>query len=253
MTTVSVLVPSYNHADFIGAAVHSALVALDEAGVDGEIRVLDDGSSDRSLDVLGGIDDPRLDVKAQANAGAHIAFNRLLSGAQGDVIFLLNSDDLYAPGRIRDVLRRFDREPTAVAAGSWLEVIDTDGARLGVKEAWRSMPPWPRRRGAGLSDLGDPGLALLETNYLSTTSNIAFRRSAIGADHAPTLRFTDLRYCHDWDFFLQLARRGPLLLLEEPLVSYRVHPANTLKETEADGTVRMRFEILWLLARHAGA
>ncbi|MEO1083566.1 MAG: hypothetical protein AAFY88_04940, partial [Acidobacteriota bacterium] len=66
-----------------------------------------------------------------------------------------------------------------------------------------------------------------------------------------SLCFTDLRYCHDWDFFLQLARRGPLLMIEEPLVSYRVHPTNTLKETEAEGTARMRFEILWLLARNA--
>ncbi|MEO1087738.1 MAG: glycosyltransferase [Acidobacteriota bacterium] len=59
MTLVSVLVPSYNHADFIGAAVRSALDALDVAGVDGEIRLLDDGSRDHTLDVLDGIDADR--------------------------------------------------------------------------------------------------------------------------------------------------------------------------------------------------
>lgn len=249
MTSVSVLVPSYNHADFVVAAVDSALRALDVAGVDGEVRVLDDGSRDRTLEVLAEVRDDRLVVEAQENAGAHVAFNRLLQAARGDCLFLLNSDDLFAPERVAKVLARFDAAPEAIAAGSWLEVIDGDDAPLGVKEAWSTMPPWPKPcTGPGLAELGDPGLALLETNYLSTTSNIAFRRRALkGVD------FAELRYCHDWDFFLQLVRRGPLLLIEEPLVSYRVHATNTLKETEADGTARMHFEILWLLARHARA
>ncbi|MEM1177518.1 MAG: glycosyltransferase [Acidobacteriota bacterium] len=250
MTFVSVLVPSYNHADFIGDAVRSALDALTVADVDGVVQVLDDGSNDHTLEVLAAVDDPRLQVNAQDNAGAHVAFNRLLANARGDFIFLLNSDDLYAPDRIGKILRTFHTAPDAVAVGTWLEVIDTGGAQLAIKEGWRTLPPWPKRPGAGLSDLGDPALALLETNFLSTTSNIAFRGSVL-LDRPP--RFEDLRYCHDWDFFLQLCRRGPLLLLDEPLVSYRVHPTNTLKETEADGTARMRFEILWLLARHARA
>ena len=131
-------------------------------------------------------------------------------------------------------------------------MIDERGAVLGVKEAWRSLPPWPApRRGPTLAALGDPALALLETNYLATTSNIAFRKEVLAAPGAPPLAFRELRYCHDWDFFLGLARRGELAVVEEPLVRYRVHSRNTLKETEDVATARMRFEILWLLARHA--
>ena len=246
---VSVLVPSYNHADFIVAAIESALVAIDIADVTAEVRVLDDGSSDDSLERLSRIDDDRLIVESQENAGAHVAFNRLLEAARGDYIFLLNSDDLYAPGRVSKVLATFDAAPDLVAVGSWLEIIDTADKSLGVKEAWRTLPPWPKpRRGPYLSDLGEPGLALLETNYLSTTSNIAFRRES-----AESLRFADLRYCHDWDFFLGLAARGELAMIDEPLVRYRVHPSNTLRETEDEGTARMRFEIQWLLARRAQA
>ena len=246
---VSVLVPSYNHADYIVAAIESALTAIDIAGVTAEVRVLDDGSSDDSLERIDGVGDERLIVEAQENAGAHIAFNRLLDAARGEYVFLLNSDDLYAPERIEKVLATFDAAPDIVAVGSWLEIIDTADKPLGVKEAWRTLPPWPKpRRGPCLSDLGDPGLALLETNYLSTTSNIAFRRAS-----AQDLRFADLRYCHDWDFFLGLVARGELAMIDQPLVRYRVHPSNTLRETEAEGTARMRFEIQWLLTRHAEA
>lgn len=249
MTAVSVLVPCYNHADYVVAAVRSALEAIDAAGVSAEVRVLDDGSSDGSLERLARIDDDRLQVETQENAGAHAAFNRLLASARGDYVFLLNSDDLFTPDRIAKVLARFESEPDLVAAGSWLEIIDTEDKQLGVKQAWLTLPPWPKpRRGPCLSELGDPGLALLETNYLSTTSNIAFRRE-LAAD----LRFADLRYCHDWDFFLGLAARGKLALIDEPLVRYRVHPSNTLRETEREGTARMRFEIQWLLARRAAA
>lgn len=250
---VSVVMPSYNHQDYVAETVRSV---LDQRGLEDpragalELIVIDDGSTDATWERLQAFDDPRLRLTRQDNAGAHVAFNLGLEQARGEIICLLNSDDVYEPDRLSSLIQHFDAHPEHVAVGSWLSLIDQDGHEIGVKRAWHSLPPWPQPvTGPGLAELGDPRLALLESNYLATTSNIAFRRST--GDKADAPRFRDLRYCHDWDFFLQLCQRGELGLIERPLVRYRVHPENTLKEGTAQGQARMRFEILWLIGAHA--
>lgn len=244
--TVSVIMPSYNHAAFVEDAVRSVLTSQDAPPF--EIVVVDDGSTDDSVEILGSIDDSRLVLLTQENQGAHVAFERGLDAARGDIVFLLNSDDLFAPRRLRDVCSALEEESDAVAAASWLQLIGPDGAGLGVKEDYRNMSPWPPFRQPDLNGLDDPRAALLQSNWIATTSNIAFHRGRL-AGSAPS--FSPLRYCHDWDFFLQLAAQGRILVLQTPLVSYRVHPQNTLKEGKGTGKALMELEILWLLARHA--
>ena len=245
--TATVLIPSYNHAAFIDEAL--AGVLLPEYP-DIEVVLVDDGSTDDTLDRLAPWrEDPRLRVFTQENRGAHAALNRGVSLARGEVVFILNSDDAYRPERIGRFLERFATEPELALLASWLEVVDGQGALLGVKEGFRNMPPWPRRRrGAGLSDDGEPLLALVEANYVATTSNVAFRRRIFDET-----RFLALRYAHDWDFFLGAGMTGRFELIEEPLVRYRVHGSNTISEgKEAElGRGHMRFEVLWVMARHA--
>ncbi len=249
---VSVVIPSYNHAAFVEAAVESALAAMGAvAGGELELVVVDDGSTDDSRARLERFrHDPPAPVHTPENRGAHAALNRGVAASRGDVVFILNSDDLFHPQRIRRLLDRFSAEPRLAMLASWLEVVDAGGGTLGIKEAWRNMPPWPRPRpGPGLAETGDPLLALLETNYVSTTSNLAFRRQIFDSG----VRFQPLRYAHDWDFMLAAGEHGPLGLIEEPLVSYRVHTTNTIREGERQARAegQMRFEILWVVARHA--
>lgn len=239
---VSVLMPSFNHELYVEKAVDSV---LDGTFSDLELVVVDDGSTDSTVERLRAIDDPRLVLETQPNRGAHNAFNRALELAWGEVVFLINSDDQFTPNRIEHLYPKL-MSGDVVAAASWIELIDGEGRPMGTKHAWHDMPPWPpASRRPRLSPLGDPRLALLETNWVATTSNIAFRRSA-----AEGLRFRDLRYCHDWDFFLGLARRGPIELVEEALVRYRVHPSNTLREGRHIGQAQMWLEIWWLLLAH---
>ena len=58
--------------------------------------------------------------------------------------------------------------------------------------------------------------------------------------------FLPLRYMHGWDFALRLARIAPLCLLPEPLLRYRVHPQNTIRQDQP----AMIFELCWTLAVH---
>ncbi len=240
MPKVSVIIPSYNHGHYIEQAVGSV---LGQSYDDLELIVIDDGSTDDSLARLSTLTDDRLRIVAQENRGAHAAINRGLAESQGDYLAILNSDDVYAPGRLEKMVPRLEGDPSIGLLSSYIEVIDGQGKRLGIKEGYTNLHPWSLpnteesfRGGA------DNRAALLTENYLATTSNFLFRRSwykAIGD-------FLPLRYTHDWDFALRMARMAEVQLLPEPLLRYRIHGKNTIHENQ----VAMIFEICWCLAVH---
>jgi hypothetical protein len=88
----------------------------------------------------------------------------------------------------------------------------------------------------------DPRTALLLQNYWATTSNYVFPRRTYER-HGP---FRPLRYAHDWDFALRVQRREPARLLRAPLLQYRVHDRNTIRDDRA----AMVYEICWVMAVH---
>jgi glycosyltransferase involved in cell wall biosynthesis len=99
MQRLSVVIPNYNYGRFIGQAVESAL-AVDWPNV--EIIVVDDGSTDYSLDVLHAFGN-RITVIAQENAGPRVACNRGFAESRGDVVIFLDSDDMLEPSIARAV------------------------------------------------------------------------------------------------------------------------------------------------------
>ena len=76
---------------------------------------------------------------------------------------------------------------------------------------------------------------LLMFNYVATTSNFFFNRSFIDKVGF----FSNLRYVHDWDYLLRIAKDYPICIIPEVLLKYRVHPTNTIKENHS----RMILEI----------
>lgn len=236
---ISVVIPSYNHAVFIRQAVTSVLAQPFEL----EVVIVDDGSRDDSLAVLAAIEDPRVRVLPQENQGAHAAINRGLHEARGRFLAVLNSDDLYSPGRFAAALDVFERDPEVALVGSYIEVIDAHGRALGIKEGYHTLDPWPVPEPAKTFKAdGDLRTALLMQNYWSTTSNFVLPRATYER-YGP---FQALRYCHDWDFALRVQREQRAHLIAEPLLQYRVHGSNTIRENRA----AMIFEICWVLATH---
>jgi len=246
----SVLIPSYNHAEYLEAAVRSA---SEELSGEIEILILDDGSTDSTPELLDELQSlPGVHTSRQENSGADQTLNRLLQQARGAYCAILNSDDLFLPGHLQKLSEKLEESPDAVISASWIRIIDGAGREIGLKRAWENLEPWPRASvGPMLEDLDNPTLALLQSNWVSTTSNMLFRREDI---LKRKLRFRSLRYCHDWDFLLSAAHFGTIALVPEALVAYRVHGANTIAEGGVEkGQARMRWEILWTVARHATA
>jgi glycosyltransferase involved in cell wall biosynthesis len=240
---VSVVIPSFNHERFLEEAIRSVLRQTHE---NVEVIVVDDGSTDNSLDVAHAIHDPRVRIYAQENQGAHAAINRGLALARGTWLAILNSDDVFAPSRLEKLLCSFEAEPRPALACSHIEIVDSTGKVLGVKHGFHDLLP---RSIAHPMDtfaaLDDPVLNLLGSNYLATTSNMLFPAALI--EQIGTFRA--FRYTHDWDFALRAAVCGDIAIVDEPLVRYRVHTRNTIRENERRMVVEINITLAANLAR----
>ncbi|MEH1833149.1 MAG: glycosyltransferase family 2 protein [Nostoc sp.] len=99
---VSVIIPAYNTEVYIARAIESA---LEQTLTDIEIIIVDDGSSDQTVEVAKSFTDQRLKVIVnQQNLGVSVARNRALRAAQGEWVAVLDSDDWYAPERLEKLV-----------------------------------------------------------------------------------------------------------------------------------------------------
>lgn len=235
---VSVVMPSYNHEKYVVEAAQSVLAQTHEHI---ELIIVDDGSRDSSVELLRTINDPRLKLVVQDNAGAHAAINRGLSLAQGDYLSIINSDDVYAPTRVVESLRQLEAEQADFVC-TWIRVVDEAGNEKGIKEGWKNMrPSWSSAAKDYAYWLGDDfSQNLLSSNFVSTTSNMLFRRNIY--DEIGGMR--NLRFSHDWDFMLRLAPKFRCSVVTQPLMNYRLHGSNTISSNRK----WMLFEVLWTLA-----
>lgn len=215
---ISVAVPLYNHERFVADAIDSI---REQGALVSEIVVIDDGSTDGSADVMRRLAgrDERIRFCSQANQGAHATLNRAIAESGGEFIAILNSDDAFAPERLERLAAALDSDPGADLAASAVSFMDQHGRR--VDNAWYESARQFQR------ETGDLGTALVNGNFLVSTSNFVIRRAAL--QHLGG--FAALRYAHDLDFALRVLAMGRrIAIIEQPLLRYRVHPANTIAE-----------------------
>jgi glycosyltransferase involved in cell wall biosynthesis len=240
---ISVVIPSFNHARYVEDALRSA---LEQSRTPDEVVVVDDGSTDGSVEILRSLEKRGVKVVAQGNQGAHADLNRGIELAGGDLLFILNSDDRYDAWRVERIAARFEADSSIRLSGSWIRLIDGAGRGLGVKKAWANMHPWPcPRPDRSFLATSDARWNLLQGNYLATSSNLAFSRELWRSDGP----FLPLRFAHDWDFALTAALHSSPDVVEEPLLDYRIHDDNTIRKDPRE----MELEVLWVLARHLPA
>src|SRR5882724_862048 len=137
---VSVIINNYNYAGFLAASIESAL-GQSYGGI--EVLVVDDGSTDCSREIIEHYGSRIIPVM-KANGGQASAFNFGIAASHGEIICLLDSDDLFHRDKVKDVVEVFEgagdhAKPLFVS--HWLAVVDSRGAaktlRLG---AWRDRP-----------------------------------------------------------------------------------------------------------------
>jgi glycosyltransferase involved in cell wall biosynthesis len=201
MPLISVVIPVYNGEKTIRETLESV---LNQTVTDFEIIVINDGSSDATVEIVSSIQDPRLKVFSYPNAGQAASRNRGFSHSTGEFIAFLDADDLWTPNKLESQLKALQDNPQAALAYSWSDFIDESGKFL---------------RGASRSTLsGDVYAKLLLTDFLDNGSNPLIRRQALmevgGFDES-------LPPAEDWDMWLRLAARYHFVAVPAPQILYR--------------------------------
>lgn len=210
---VSVLISSYNHADFIEASIRSVYA---QSYPNIELLVVDDGSRDGSVELIQQLQaELGFDFVAQTNKGLCTTLNEMIVRSKGRYIAPLGSDDVMLPERFSLQIPFMEQHPeTGICAGG-IVLIDGDGNPLPDKKQ--------RHRPARRLDFDD---LFMDRKPGPPAPTLLFRREALekvgGFD--PTIRI------EDYFVELRIARAGYFIdILEEPLALYRVHGSNTYK------------------------
>ena len=220
---ISVVIPAYNHEQFIEAAVDSV---LQQSWGDLELIVIDDGSTDRTGEIVQGYDDPRLTYIYQENQDAFNTINRGLGLARGDFIAILNSDDVYTLNRLQ---RLVDAQKASGAQCLFTDVIPISDSGKEFTDPDFGWNVWHRKNRDFYFQCKDLYTAFLKGNFMVTTSNLFMTRAAVDK----VGRFCSLRYLHDYDFIFRMMLAFPgevQYLANEQLLYYRIHSGNTLSE-----------------------
>src|ERR1700751_5078545 len=129
MTTprVSVLIDTYNHERFIEEAIQSVL-SQDFPASEREILVVDDGSTDRTPQILAKYAS-QIRVLRKPNGGQASAFNHGIPECRGELIAFLDGDDCWAPNKLSAVAQAFAANPAVALIGHSITEVLQDGAR----------------------------------------------------------------------------------------------------------------------------
>ncbi len=209
---LSVLMPTYNGASYLRAALDSVVAQADP---EVECIAVDDGSTDETVAILGSYRDRlNLTILDLPRVGNWVKNTNLaLERAGGEFSCLLHQDDVWLPGRLRAIKNAVAGNPSVdlFLHPSWF--IDSQGRRLGP---WRCPLP----KAPAVLDAETILPRLLVQNFLAIPAPVfrtAKAREIGGLDEA-------LWYTADWDFWLKLATAGQTVCLPERLSAYRVHP-----------------------------
>ena len=199
---VSVIVPVYNKREYINETINSA---LNQDFNIFELIVVDDGSTDKSLEVIKENKDPRLRVFSQSNSGVERARNFGFSQSSGSFIVFLDADDLMQSSRLSKQLELFEADEELVLVGTWANVIDHSGKIIG------SICP-PTSNAA--IQIGH----LFRNQFVN--SSVMVRRSAI----TNGIIFDEVRgkrFAEDFDLWNRVLKKGVVANIPEKLTSYR--------------------------------
>ena len=202
---VSVIMPAFNAAPFIAAAIQSV---LDQTHDNVEVIVIDDGSTDGTFEIAGGFGS-RVRVIRQRQRGAASARNTGAAQASGEWLAFLDADDLWEPEKLSRQL---------AAAGPDIHMIYSDRFNIGSVEGWPAIqgsvqPPYE----------GDVFVPLLRTGNVITTSTVLMR-TAVFKELGGFCEDPAVLPAEDWDLWIRFAEQHGVRVCREPLVSYRLHP-----------------------------
>ena len=219
---VSVMIVNYNYERFLPEAIESV---LRQTYQNFEIVICDDGSKDNSRDIISryAAQDPRIKYIFQENGGVGVALNSTYRASSGEIISMLDADDVFLPEKLERVVQKFVPGGRVGTVLNALTKVDSDGKVIG------SIPQF------GTLDRGELGERLLQSAAhwsVAPTSGVSFRREC--AEHV--FPIPDKQFRTEVDGYM--CTIAPLFYavdaIDEPMTIYRVHSSNVTAVSAID-------------------
>lgn len=239
---VSVIVPNYNHAKFLRERLDSI---LKQTYTHFELIILDDCSTDNSMDVIDQYkDEPRLKmvVRNEQNSGSPFKqWNKGIVLAQGDLIWIAESDDACSPDFLETMVKKHLEHPEAVIAFCRSQMIDENGEKNGGFTCTKRFRDFYTGR-----EFIDN--FLMWHNDITNASSVLFKREEalhISGD------YMNYRSSGDRLFWILLCEKGGVAFEDFPMNYHRIHGDNTTSTNFLSGSsYKQDVQILKYLEAH---
>jgi glycosyltransferase involved in cell wall biosynthesis len=210
LMAVSIIIPCYNQAMFLGEAIESA---LKQTIPPTELIVVNDGSNDQTAEVAQAY--PEVTYLWQENQGLCAARETGFKASSGEFVIFLDSDDRLPPDAIETGLETLETAPEAAFAFGRLQRISIHGTVIGAR--------------------GEPARTnyyqdLLENNYIPTPGMVMFRRSCLDKYGLFNPEFPATA---DYDLYLRIVNHSPIVSHDHVTIQRRVHP-DSMSRNSAD-------------------
>jgi len=212
---VTVLMPVYNSERYVGRAVKSI---LDQTYRDFEFLVINDGSTDRSIDIIRAFNDPRIRVIDTENQGVAAALRLGMVKATGAYVARMDADDESLPNRLEIEKRCLDEHPGVVVVHGSVDYIDSEGVSVFLDR--------------------DEGHSNIVTKWLLNWKNVPMHstvmmRASILKEHDLNYRI-EMNRAEDLDLWNRIAQIGDFMYLPDVLIRYRIHSDNVSNSSPID-------------------
>ena len=197
MTAVSVIIPVFNRALKVSRAISSVLY---QTFTDHEIIVVDDGSTDGTVDSIRRFGNKISFIRHRSNLGVSAARNTGIKGSDAPLVAFLDSDDYWLSEKLGAQVSFFKNHPEAV-------ISQTD--EIWIRNGRYANPKTRHLKPSG--DVFEPSLKLC----LISPSAVMLKRSLL---EEVGIFDEDLPACEDYDLWLRIACRYPVYLIHEKLV-----------------------------------
>lgn len=201
MPTISVIIPAYNAEKTIQETIESV---LNQTFPDLELIIINDGSTDGTLEVISSIKDSRIQVLSFPNSGAQKSRNRGIEQAVGEYLSFIDADDLWTPDKLERQLKALQDNPEAGVAYSWTDYIDESGEPLPGGQHFKYTHHVYERLLLG-DFIGSGSNPLIRQEAFSQVGN--FDESLLGGQ--------------DWEMWIRLASKYQFTVVTATQVLYR--------------------------------
>lgn len=238
--TVSVIIPSYNHGRFIRQCIQSV---LDQTFQDFEIIITDDGSSDRSVEIIEEFVDPRIKLfKHLVNKGASVAANNCIINSSGKYIAMLSSDDVWYPEKLEVQVKYLEAHPEISIVFGKADWIDVSGNLL--------MAGFPYKN---IFDVKNRTRFEWLRHFFKVGNCLCHPCSLIRKEHYLEVGLLDPSFANlpDFDLWVRFCLKHDIHILDQPLIYFRrINEQENASGDNISSRIRNRFEYKQILTHY---